>query len=123
MRIWQVITTERHLGHNHGIDNILRHRQSGNLIIHCPACPEPTFNMEPGWQQMPPSLSHLHQTTLTADRNHHLNKFVKNIDPNDTSWFKGCAYFPKDSQFYQYLRAIPEKDPEVRINVRLALLI
>lgn len=116
MRIWRVITAERRLGHDHGIDNVLRHRQSGNLIVHCPACPEPTFNTEPGWQRTHPSLRHLHQTTLTADGNHHLNKFVKNTDPNDTSWFSGRAYFPEDSQFQQYLQTIPEKDPEVRIK-------
>lgn len=120
MRIWRVITAERRLGHDHGIDNILRHRQSGNLIVHCPACPEPTFNTELGWQRTPLNLRHLHQTTLTADGNHHLNKFVKNTDPNNTSWFRGRAYFPEESQFQDYLLSILEKDPEVRVHVSLA---
>ena len=67
MRIWQIITAKRWLGHVHGINNILGHWQPGNLIIHCPVCPEPNFNMEPGWQNTPFNLRHLHQTTFTAE--------------------------------------------------------
>lgn len=119
MRIWRVITAEKRLGHVHGIDKVLQHRQPGNLIVHCPVCPEPGFNTEPGWQQTPSHLRHLSQTTFTADGNHHLNKFVKNTDPNDVSFFRGRAYFPEDSEFQRYLRMIPDKGAEVRIAIPL----
>ena len=122
MHIWRVITAERRLGCVHGIDNVLQHRQPGNLIVHCPACPEPAFNMEPGWQQTPADLRHLHQTTFSSDGNHHLNKFIKNTDPNDLSLFCGCVYFPEDSQFQRYIQSISGKDPEVRIVISFSFL-
>ena len=58
--------------------------------------------------------SHLNQTVLTLDGNHHLNKFVKNTDPNDISLFRGRAYIPEDSQYQAYLADKADKGPEVR---------
>jgi hypothetical protein len=41
------------LGQAHGIDKILTNRRPMNLILHCPACPEPGFNTEKGSSKTP----------------------------------------------------------------------
>jgi len=50
MRIWRWLTSQKQLGQAHGIDSIISHWRKGSLVVHCPACSEPNFNMEPGWE-------------------------------------------------------------------------
>ncbi|KAF7304596.1 CxC2 domain-containing protein [Mycena chlorophos] len=49
----------------HSIDSVLQHRPEGNLLVWCPACPEPGFNSDPNCPQTPYELR---QDTLI---NHH----------------------------------------------------
>lgn len=56
MRIWRLLTSTKRLGQAHGVDSKLAHRHEGNLIVHCPACPDPYLNMEPGWERTPDHL-------------------------------------------------------------------
>lgn len=59
---------------------------------------------------------------MTADGNFHLNKYMKNTDPNDVSLYNGRAYFPNEEEFQAYLKAQPRDLPEVRINVASTLM-
>ncbi|TEB21527.1 hypothetical protein FA13DRAFT_1757507 [Coprinellus micaceus] len=104
MQVWRVITATKRLGQAHGIDEVLTHRVPGNLIVHCPVCPEPHFNLTGDWRSIPESLRHLAQQQLTADGNHHANRYRKNGDPLNRSLFRGRAYFPLDDILMQYLR-------------------
>ncbi|KAF8907702.1 hypothetical protein CPB84DRAFT_1744604 [Gymnopilus junonius] len=90
-QIWTILATTKRLGQAHGIDAVLPHRPPGNLIVYCPVCPEPRFNMLPNWEHTPPHFryvicscwSHLIQLQLTLDGNFHLNRYIKNTDPHD----------------------------------------
>ena len=133
MRIWRKLTATKRLGQGHGIDNILRNRVPGNLIVHCPCCMEPGVNMEQGWEKTPDFLRsrpvlnnhqlgfrltcnlvrHLNQAQLTIDGNFHLNKYIKNTDPDDLSLFNGKSFFPRDDLFQAYIKEIPNNAPEV----------
>lgn len=44
MRIWRVLRGKIISGQAHGIDEVLVHRPVDNVILWCPACPEPGFN-------------------------------------------------------------------------------
>jgi hypothetical protein len=48
VRVWRLITVLKRTGQAFGIDNILAHRPKGNLVIYCPACPEPGVNTVEG---------------------------------------------------------------------------
>ncbi|KAF8868425.1 hypothetical protein CPB84DRAFT_1696373 [Gymnopilus junonius] len=50
-QVWTALTAKKCLGQAHGIDEVLPHRPKENLIVYCPACPEPHVNMLPGWEQ------------------------------------------------------------------------
>ncbi|KAJ7256377.1 hypothetical protein C8J57DRAFT_1235751 [Mycena rebaudengoi] len=67
-------------GQFHSIDTILFHRPPGNLLVWCPACPEPGFNSDPNCPKTPPHLRHAYE------RN---------------------AYFPLDSKYQDYLKSVP----------------
>jgi hypothetical protein len=43
---------KKRLGQAHGIDKLMPRRPAGNLVLYCPACPEPGFNM--GLDKAPP---------------------------------------------------------------------
>lgn len=56
MQVWRVLMAEKRLGQAHGIDELLPHRLGGNLVVHCPICPEPHFNVDDGWREIPDYL-------------------------------------------------------------------
>ncbi|KAJ7686283.1 hypothetical protein B0H17DRAFT_940549 [Mycena rosella] len=45
--LWSVVTTDKRMGHLHGIGEVLTCRPEGHSVLLCPACPEPGFNMDP----------------------------------------------------------------------------
>ncbi|KAJ7798689.1 hypothetical protein B0H14DRAFT_3092881 [Mycena olivaceomarginata] len=46
VRVFNFLTLKKRSGQFHGIDVLLPHRPSGNLLVWCPACPEPGFNSD-----------------------------------------------------------------------------
>ncbi|CAA7271018.1 unnamed protein product [Cyclocybe aegerita] len=96
----------------HSIDVLLPNCPAGNLLVYCPACPEPEVNMEPNWQKTLIEYRHLNQTQHTLDGNHHTNKFIKNTDLDNVSLFGGRACFPDDAIFQAYLKSQPADLPE-----------
>jgi hypothetical protein len=46
-RIYNYLTLLKRSGQLHGIDKILPHRPAGNVLVWCPACPQPGFNTDP----------------------------------------------------------------------------
>ncbi|KAJ6474802.1 hypothetical protein C8R45DRAFT_935329 [Mycena sanguinolenta] len=106
VRVFNFLTLKKRTGQFHGIDTILRHRPRGNLLVWCPACPEPGFNSDPNCPSTPAHLSHLNQSQRTLDGNHQCNQFSKNTDPDDVSLCAGNAYFPLDSIYQDYLKSV-----------------
>jgi hypothetical protein len=51
VRVWRVLTMEKRSGQAHGIDDVLTQQPPGCLLVRCPACPRPFFNMEPDWEK------------------------------------------------------------------------
>ncbi|KAJ7939584.1 hypothetical protein B0H13DRAFT_1587010, partial [Mycena leptocephala] len=97
VRVFNYLTLKKRCGQLHGIDILIPHRPAGNLLVWCPACPEPGFNSDPN---CPTTPVHLRQVYLqrTLDGNHQCNQFSKNTDPDDVSLCAGKAYFPLDSE-------------------------
>ncbi|KAF8873364.1 hypothetical protein CPB84DRAFT_1895273, partial [Gymnopilus junonius] len=115
-QVWMVLTAKKRLGQAHGIDEVLPHRPSGSLVVSCPACPDPHMNMLSGWEKTPSDFRHLNQLQLTLDGNFHLNCYVKNTDPHDTSLFHGRSYFPDDSMYADYVRKVVLKGSSDKFN-------
>lgn len=130
IRVFNFLTLKKRTGQFHGIDDVLSHRPAGNLLVWCPACPEPGFNSDPNCPETPrhlrsvkspimdlnliPHRRHLNQSQRTLDGNHQCNQFSKNTDPDDVSLCAGEAYFPLDSEYQEYLKSVP-KSTEVYI--------
>jgi hypothetical protein len=53
IHIWYYLTMKKRLGQAHGIDQLLPHRPDGNLVVYCPACPKPGFNIEKEQKLLP----------------------------------------------------------------------
>ncbi|KAJ7936326.1 hypothetical protein B0H13DRAFT_1853393 [Mycena leptocephala] len=107
VRVFNFLTLQKRTGQLNGIDTILAHRPNGNLIVWCPACPEPAFNSDPNCPKTPHHLRHLNQSQRTLDGNFQCNQFNKNTDPDDVSLCAGKGYFPLDSKYKEYLALIP----------------
>ncbi|KAJ7663720.1 hypothetical protein DFH06DRAFT_986389 [Mycena polygramma] len=107
VRVFNYLTLKKRSGQFHGIDAVLSHRPAGNLLVWCPACPEPGFNSDPNCPHTPAHMSHLNQSQRTLDGNHQCNQYSKNTDPDDVSLCAGKAYFPLDSSYQKYLKSVP----------------
>ena len=116
MCVWHIVTATKCLGQAHEIDKYTPQHPPGNLIVFCPLCPQPSFNMEEGWECTPPKLQlvyvslsgnllivnihrHLNQTQITIDSNFHANNLMKNTDPDDVSLFCCWAHFPESVSY------------------------
>ncbi|KAK6984264.1 hypothetical protein R3P38DRAFT_3332856 [Favolaschia claudopus] len=106
VRVFNYLTLVKRAGQLHGIDTLLSHRPNGNLLVWCPACPEPGFNSDPNCPKTPHHLRHLNQSQRTLDGNHQFNQFSKNTDPDDISLCNGKGYFPLDSEYQAHLKTV-----------------
>ncbi|KAJ6596536.1 hypothetical protein B0H10DRAFT_1828264, partial [Mycena sp. CBHHK59/15] len=109
-RLWGVLAMEKHLGQVHGIDDVLTHHPKGNLVLMCPLCPEPSFNMDPHLRDLPPHLRFMVFIAIfrdTLDGNFHCNKGKKNTDPTDVSLSEGKSYFPHNEELKSILKNAP----------------
>ncbi|KAJ7931881.1 hypothetical protein B0H13DRAFT_1857533 [Mycena leptocephala] len=107
VRVFDSLMLRKRSGQLHSIDSVLNHRPKGNLLVWCPACPEPGFNSDPNYRKTPHHLRHLNQSQRTLDGNFHCNQFNKNTDPDDVSLCAGKGYFPLESEYKKYLGKIP----------------
>ncbi|KAK7451671.1 hypothetical protein VKT23_012348 [Stygiomarasmius scandens] len=107
-RVWQTLMVEKWLGQGHGIDEELPDRPKGNVIPYCPVCCEREVNMEDGWEDTPDELKHLHQSRKTIDGNFQANRYSKNADPDDKSFFNGRSFFPSKEDVDEYERTVPQ---------------
>ncbi|KAF8157650.1 hypothetical protein K438DRAFT_2073948 [Mycena galopus ATCC 62051] len=120
---WNYLTLKKRAGQMHGIDRLLPHRSAGNLLVWCPACPEPGFNNI--WLSFcssfycadnTPCISHCNQSQRTLDGNFQCNQFNKNTDPDDISLCAGNGYFPPDDEYKAYLAKIPASPEKSTCN-------
>ncbi|KAJ7113877.1 hypothetical protein C8R44DRAFT_630668 [Mycena epipterygia] len=127
VRVFNFLTLKKRTGQLHGIDAVIPHRPSGNLIVWCPACPEPGFNSDSNCPKTPHHLRsvplsrrlaewililfficrHLNQSQRTLDGNFQCNQFNKNTDPDDVSLCAGKGQFPLDVDYKEYLARVP----------------
>ncbi|KAK0215319.1 hypothetical protein EDD85DRAFT_962691 [Armillaria nabsnona] len=109
-RLWEVMAMEHRSGQLHGISKYFPHCPPGSVIMHCPVCPEPGFNMEKGWEKTPPELCHLNQTFQTIDSNHHANKTHKNTNPDDV--LQAMLKMPEEKSVCNYLKVHNKQDSD-----------
>ncbi|KAK7016485.1 CxC2 domain-containing protein [Favolaschia claudopus] len=83
------------------VDRLLPHRPEGNLVLYCPACPEPGFKCFLGENAGIPAMQR------TLDGNFQCNQYKKNSNPDDVSLCKGKAHFPVDRDYRAYLKEDP----------------
>jgi len=112
---------EKRSGQSHSINNVLPQEQPGPLLVWCPACPQPFFNMDPNWKDVEPLhrsiryvmllryakfdviFRHVHRLFIANDGNFHQQSKSKNGDPNDMSLTRGRGTFPVEGPFKDYL--------------------
>ncbi|KAK7035593.1 hypothetical protein R3P38DRAFT_3183388 [Favolaschia claudopus] len=116
VRVWAVLALVKRMGQEHGIDAMFPHRPEGNVVLYCPSCPEPGFNMDPKIGALPAHLRHLNQQRDTLDGNFHCNKAKKNTDPTDVSLHCGKAYFPTNEVLKSHLDKRSEPEPKSTCN-------
>ncbi|KAK7015796.1 hypothetical protein R3P38DRAFT_3204345 [Favolaschia claudopus] len=83
------------------VDRLLPHRPEGNLVLYCPACPEPGFKCFLGENAGIPAMQR------TLDGNFQCNQYKKNSNPDDVSLCKGKDHFPVDRDYRAYLKEDP----------------
>ncbi|KAE9393534.1 hypothetical protein BT96DRAFT_999399 [Gymnopus androsaceus JB14] len=109
-RIWPLLEAKKQFGrlHSDGMNELFPHRPKGNLMLYCPACPEPDVNMESGWERTP----HLNSLKRTVDGNFKTRNYDKKNNTNDVSLFGGRAYMPSEQRYQHYLETVLQLQKE-----------
>ncbi|KAJ7815199.1 hypothetical protein B0H14DRAFT_3746508 [Mycena olivaceomarginata] len=106
VRVFNFLTLRKRSGQFHGIA-----QPATSLFGARPAPSQPSILIRTARK-----LRHLNQTQRTLDGNHQCNQFSKNTDPDDVSLCAGKGYFPPESEYQEYLRAVPESTEKSTCN-------
>ncbi|KAI0312439.1 hypothetical protein OF83DRAFT_1087012 [Amylostereum chailletii] len=108
VQIWGLLTARKRMGQGPSVDALMPQHPAGSLVVYCPACPQPGFNMLAGFEMTPSNLRHLNQSQCTLDGNFHCNKLKKNTDPEDFSLWDGKGHMPHDPTYRVHITSIPD---------------
>ncbi|KAH9919145.1 hypothetical protein B0H21DRAFT_713026 [Amylocystis lapponica] len=88
-----------------------------SLAVLCPACPQPSMNMDPSWQMRAPEEEYIDALFHTVDGNFHQTQKNKPMDPNDRALSLGASYFANDLEFtrFQHNLAPTNKEASARL--------
>ncbi|SJL18952.1 uncharacterized protein ARMOST_22555 [Armillaria ostoyae] len=97
--------------HSEFLDKILK--LDDELVLHCPACPQPSINLPPDWNKnLAPRW--LYCLFLAIDANFWLCRLNVSSDESDPSLNLRYAYFIEETTFRSYLdtfgKVIPEEE-------------
>ncbi|KAL0062951.1 hypothetical protein AAF712_010172 [Marasmius tenuissimus] len=85
-------------------DPVLTHRTKGSTAIHCPACPEPGFNVSVDEiLAAKPEERHKYMRFFAIDRCHSAQRLKKRDDPDDVALNAGSGYFAPRAPFHEYV--------------------
>ncbi|TCD62264.1 hypothetical protein EIP91_007122 [Steccherinum ochraceum] len=107
-REWQCLGMAK----RQGLDS-LHDLQYGSLAVVCPACPQVTKNMDPGWRQRKEEDKFLDAFFYAKDGNFRSNQKQKDMDPLDFPLTKGAAYFANEDAFNFFVKTTGTDDAEV----------
>ncbi|KIJ32280.1 hypothetical protein M422DRAFT_52965 [Sphaerobolus stellatus SS14] len=108
IRFWIHLQVEKRSGKPLGIISRIPKSHHNSVAVLCPACPQPTINMAPNWEEEAEDKRHKHTLFLNVDGNFRLSQKAKKDDPNDTSLANGQAYFVEDTAYAEFLAEVAE---------------
>ncbi|KZW00060.1 hypothetical protein EXIGLDRAFT_604997 [Exidia glandulosa HHB12029] len=118
-RFFRAATRKRQSGQALDIDSQLLTKYpnltyAGSMLLVCPACPHPGFNMEPGWEKLvdDPRRRHVITEVLAKDGNFKAYEKDKPYDPNDRSLCDGAGAFAPEAEMKALLDRVTDA-PEV----------
>ncbi|TCD59923.1 hypothetical protein EIP91_011184 [Steccherinum ochraceum] len=100
VRIYRHLMMLKRAGRGHDPDGINATKE-GSLAIDCPACPHPSKNLPPDWQDAGAEVQWLYTLFLMTDANFKLKLKDKNI--KDIELAPGWAYFVNDEKYKAHL--------------------
>ncbi|KAK0436511.1 hypothetical protein EV421DRAFT_1892352 [Armillaria borealis] len=112
VREWRHVRTLKRFGHGHESSGIQGTKQ-GELVLRCPACPQPSINLPPDWNKnLAPRW--LYRLFLAIDANFWLRRLNISSDESNPSLNLGYAYFVEETAFRSHLdtfgKVIPEEE-------------
>ncbi|KAI0057515.1 hypothetical protein BV25DRAFT_1812302 [Artomyces pyxidatus] len=75
--------------------------KAGELVVACPACPDPSTNLPEGWDSVPESERWKYALLLAIDANFKLKR--KNRKTHDVQLMNGWSYFVEENAYQEHL--------------------
>ncbi|KZV77999.1 hypothetical protein EXIGLDRAFT_583392, partial [Exidia glandulosa HHB12029] len=104
-RQWRVLKMLIRSGQAHAIDKHLpTNRWPGSVVVVCPACPEPEFNLQENWEELLSNPEHRYKFILWHGTDGMFKTYlkVKRRDKDDDSLLSGQAFFPTREDWEKY---------------------
>lgn len=105
-RYWRVLKMRQRAGQSLNIDSHLPpNRWPGSVVVVCPACPEPDFNLQPTWRVLVEKDGDRFKFILWHGTDASFKMYLKRKlrDPGDTSLLDGKAFFPTREEWESYV--------------------
>ncbi|KAK0217813.1 hypothetical protein IW262DRAFT_1463135 [Armillaria fumosa] len=91
-------------GQAHHIDDFITHRRKNCIAVHCPACPDPGWNIDfDVLNNAPESEKHKYTLFLDCDGTFNVPRINKPDDPHEETLNAGRAYVIEEHAYQKYL--------------------
>ncbi|KAF9028249.1 hypothetical protein BDZ89DRAFT_934883, partial [Hymenopellis radicata] len=110
VREWRHLKFCKRFGRGNA-DGGRKQTQAGDLVVVCPACPQPGLNMH---VKLPTDPDYVDRMFLAIDANFRLKRADVSSSERDPALNAGCAYFVEEETFDKYInlyeKVVPDED-------------
>ncbi|KAJ7827600.1 hypothetical protein B0H14DRAFT_3088313 [Mycena olivaceomarginata] len=86
-----------------------RATQSGELAVHCPACPRPGVNLPDGWENATKDQRFIYVFFLAIDACFRLKRGLVSSELKDPGLGTGMSYLLEDTEFREFLLTVTDQ--------------
>jgi hypothetical protein len=102
VREWRHLKMLKRAGRGHDLEGVYATKE-GECAVLCPACPQPSKNLPPGWKDVPKDKCWLYSLFVGIDANFKLKRKKVSSERVDPSLSHGWSYFVEEMKYKAFL--------------------
>lgn len=76
----------------------------GELVVECPACPQPKKNLPEGWEKVDANIAFKYALFLAKDANFRTRNGLVSSDARDPTLGQGWSYFVSKPEYLEHVK-------------------
>ncbi|KIP01514.1 hypothetical protein PHLGIDRAFT_80473 [Phlebiopsis gigantea 11061_1 CR5-6] len=108
-REWRHLKMLKRFGRGHESSGT-KGTRPGELVLQCPACPRPGYNLPENWESVSNDMKFLYTMVIAIDANFRLKRRAVSSEERDPALGSGWGHFVENSQYHQHLLNHAQED-------------